>query len=178
MPPSDEGALLEKMRAGKAYFDELKRMGDEELAAAGHELQSRKHAAKERAHWSNQPSALATSAIYDHWSRAAHWRMEEAAALLIARNPASINTKIARKDPVGSDTLKSYLSVFDLISRAFTAGQIEFNNAPGGYLAWAHRNRINVPAALEAAVREHGHQVDDWKGISDRQAALIVVTCH
>lgn len=162
------------MRAGKAYFDELQGMRDEELAALGHELEEQKRAAKERAHWSNQPPALATSATYDQWSRAAYWRMEEAAALLIARDPASINPKIARNDTPGSDTLKSYLAVFDLINRAFTARQIDFNHGPGGYLAWAQRNRISVPAELGAAVREHGHQVDDWKGICDRQAALIV----
>jgi hypothetical protein len=171
--PIDEDVLLEKMRAGKAYHDALRELPDEELVALGHRLEQQRLAAKERAHWSNQPPALATDEIFDHWSKAAYWRFEEAAALLLARNPAFFNHKVARNDTARPQILNSYLELHDLIMRANTAKQIDFNYGPGGYIAWAKRNRIAVPEGLEAAVCNHGHQIDDWKGIADRRGAEI-----
>ena len=169
----DQEKFEARIAAGRVFHKQLNDMTNEELAARKAALDRADHEASERIHWSNQPSAVANEQTFDHWSKAAYWSIDEAAALLIARKPSVISQKIALKDSSRSDTLASFLALHDLLDRALTAKQINFNYGPGGYLAWAKRNRIDIPAELEEAVRKHGHQIDDWKGISDRQASEI-----
>jgi hypothetical protein len=169
----DDEKFAAQMAAGKAFHEQLDQMPDQELAARKAAIDREKHEASERAHWSNHPLVIATNKTFDHWCKAAYWNTAEAAALLIARDPTKLDQNASRNETKGSDTLRAFLALHELISRAVTAKQIDFSKGPGGYIAWAKRNRIDVPAALEDAVRNHGHQVDDWKGICDRQAVEI-----
>ncbi|MBO6697138.1 MAG: hypothetical protein JJ884_09105 [Maricaulis sp.] len=51
--------------------------------------------------------------------------------------------------------------------------QLAPENLPGFFLAWAKRNRIDVPIALEEAVTNHGSQVADWKTLFDNQSSEL-----
>jgi hypothetical protein len=63
---------------------------DSELAKQSDETRD-KEQEKERQRFFNQPTAFAD---FDHWSRAAHWTLEEAAALSFGRNPEVVNSKV------------------------------------------------------------------------------------
>jgi hypothetical protein len=108
--------------------------------------------------------------VYDYWSKASYWSLDEATALLLERNPNRINLTFVRQDPKRSSFGLKYRSLHELLRRAAVARQIRSSTNPGSLIAWAKHNRIEVPEALEAAVRRQGHQVADWKAAYDRQA--------
>lgn len=124
---------------------------------------------REAAHRFNQPWALASGEVFDYWAKASFWKIEEATALLLERNPKVVTLEAAKADRKGSRIGRSFKDLHELLRRAYLARQIGEKSTPGRLLAWAKRNRIPVPADLETAVRDHGHQVADWKTAFDQK---------
>ena len=165
--------ISEKFQAGKSYHSRLLAMPDSELFSLYLTHYNERRAKLEREHWSNVPPATAAPETYDHWSKAAYWSADEAAALLVARNPSELTRETAEKSREQSSVLRSFLAVRDLIERSLKAGQIDEKKEPNNYVEWAKRNGINIPAGLEEAVVAQGHRVADWKGICERQSNEI-----
>lgn len=130
---------------------------------------------REAAHRFNQPLALASSEVFAYWAKASFWRIDEATALLLERNPKVVTLEAVKVDRKGSCIGRAFKDLRELLRRAYLARQIGEKTVPGRLLAWAQRNHIPVPADLEAAVRDHGHQVADWKTAFDQKQEETLV---
>jgi hypothetical protein len=153
--------------ARKAYADELRAKSPEEIEelvqAAKQEMAAEKLKRQENERSYNRPHTRANSGTYDYWSKASFWSIDEATALLLERNP----------DSVDHDNVKAYLQVsafagrycglHELLRRAVSANQLTRFSSPSTVLAWAKRNRIDIPEGLQAAIDDLGIQVADWK---------------
>ena len=103
----------------------------------------------------NQPSA---SADFGFWCKVAHWTAEEAAALLLARDPRRVNPTTLMQELSKSPGLFSgprparskFHDDFDglalLFSRASEAQASKLT--PAFVVAWADRSGMSVPSAL------------------------------
>ena len=169
--PNDEEELLRKR---EAYEKELRELLPDELNERVRVAKEKDEAAREARFSFNRPSALANAGTYDHWAKAAYWKEDEAVALLIERNPNSVNWKCVQYKLDISQVADRFAQLRELVLRAQTMGQLARYTIPGFFLAWAKRNQIDVPPGLEEAVRNHGHQVADWKTAYDEQVARTV----
>src|SRR5262245_42045735 len=112
----------------------------------------------------NQPDATAD---FEHWSKAAHWTLDEAIALSFGKAP----------EVVGWNNVQAYLRVSpfavqyarrrDLAIRAMKWELLFDPVLPGIFLAWAGQNDIEVPARLISAVQKRGIQVANWQSLYD-----------
>jgi len=176
--PDDESAMTPEAHAAKAYHSELLALSDHELDERIAEANRLAEEAREAAHPFNVPEAMADDEVYDYWSKAAYWRVEEAVALVMGRNPS----KTVRKVKLRGERIArfhphlcgpKFEALYELAQRAVATKQIYHQSRPGTFLAWAKRNRIDVPERLEVIVRDHGHQVADWKTAYDRQVEKV-----
>ncbi|MCT8972480.1 hypothetical protein [Microbaculum marinisediminis] len=158
----------------RAYADELRTKSKNEIkalydAAKAESLKATlKRAEKEEGErYFNSPPAKAARSTYDYWAKAAYWSEEEATALLLERNPATVKWANVQPYERISPFARKYSSLRELIRRAVVAKQLGKANIPGMLIAWAKRNRIDVPRELEAAIEELGLQVSDWKSHYD-----------
>jgi hypothetical protein len=154
-----------------AYKVELRNMPPQEFQALVQseiEKQAAEAAAKadleERQRFFNLPHAQAD---FEHWSRCAHWTLDEAIALSFGKAPEVVSWE--RLGPYAQFSLFAvqYARRRDLALRAVAWQQLYDPVLPGIFLAWARRNDIPMPQALEAAVRNRGVQVADWKSLYD-----------
>jgi hypothetical protein len=146
MTPDEVASLYEVERTKKQ---------EEERTRAAQEEQER---------FFNQPHAMAD---FDHWSKAAYWSLDEAAALSFGRAPEVVKWDVVKSAAERSPLAKQYGRLRDLMLRAKGAQQLYDPVLPGFYLAWAKRNEIAFPPDLEAAVVARGVQIADWKSSYD-----------
>lgn len=166
-----ETAIQEE--AAVRYFEELNALSDDELSERQAKADREKVEENERQFSFNKPHAMADEKIYSYWCKAAAWYDDEFTALLLARNPKVVTMESIKRAKNLSTFANEFLDLRELVSRAVLKKQLLRATRPGFAIAWAKRNRIPVPKALEAAVREHGHQVADWKTAYDQQAAIV-----
>jgi hypothetical protein len=115
---------------------------------------------QENSHFFNRPSAKAD---FDHWSRAAHWTLEEAVALSFGRNPEIVNWASIGRWQAESSFVFQYARLLDLARRALPWQQLFDPVAPGIFIGWVRRNEIAFPQELEDAVRSRGNHIINWK---------------
>ena len=140
--------------------DERAKEAEENRAKAEREEQERSF---------NQPYALAD---FDHWSRAAHWTLDEAIALSFGKAPELVSWERVKPYIGVSPFAAQYARRRDLALRAAQWQQLFDPVLPGIFLAWCKRTDIPIPSELEAAVTARGIQVADWhKLYEDSQAA-------
>jgi hypothetical protein len=121
---------------------------------------------EEQVRFFNLPSA---NADYDHWSKAAHWTLDEAIALSFGKAPEIVRwSKLQKYSALGSPFAAQYARRRDLAMRALSWKQLYDPVLPGIFLAWANRTDIPVPPELTEAVEKHGGQVADWKTLHDK----------
>ena len=139
---------------------------DQERAIACNEI-VRRAEREEQDRFFNQPHAKADFA---YWIKAAHWTLDEAIALSLARRPSM---SAGRGSETGAD-----FPVCRRISAAkgTRVARLPMESAvdpvlPGLFLAWARRTDLSIPPELEAAVAAHGIQVADWKSLFDNLKA-------
>lgn len=120
---------------------------------------------EEQARFFNQPRAKAD---FDHWSKAAHWTLDEAIALSFGKAPEMVNWARVEQYLSVSHFAQQYGRVRDLALRACQWGQLYDPVLPGIFLAWAQRTDIAVPPELIAAVKSRGVQVADWKTLYEK----------
>jgi hypothetical protein len=120
---------------------------------------------EERERFFNLPYA---NADYDHWSKTAHWTLDEAIALSFGRAPEIVRwDQLQKFTSLGSPFVAQYARRRDLTLRAVTWKQLYDPVLPGIFLAWAKRTDIAVPPELIEAVQKRGVQVADWKNLYD-----------
>jgi len=109
------------------------------------------------------------NADYDHWSKAAHWTLDEAIALSFGRAPEIVRwDQLQKFSSLGSPFVAQYARRRDLAVRALAWKQLYDPVLPGIFLAWAERTDIPVPPELTEAVQKRGVQVADWKSLHDQ----------
>lgn len=154
MPPDAFQALLESETKKR---DEVVRARNDE---------------EEKARFYNQPYA---NADFNHWSRAAHWTLDEAVALSFGRNPEVVNWKALTQSLPMSDFVRQYARLRDLAQRALPWKQLFDPVLPGIFIGWARRNEIPFPQELQNAVRARGNHIADWKAAYDELKKLYDV---
>lgn len=172
--PDQERARLLNEEAER-YREELLQKSPSEIAALVAEQKAdERQKARRRAELDERTRFFhrrEAAADFNFWSRAAYWTLDEAVALSLGKQPQTVNWK----------TIQPYLKVspfaveFEqrrmLATRAKDTNQLADSNLPGFFLAWANRNRMDVPTELVKAVEAHGHQVADWKTAYDEAQA-------
>jgi hypothetical protein len=119
---------------------------------------------EERQRFYNQPQAEANVV---HWSKMAHWTLDEAVALSFGKAPERVNWPAISKYLNISKFAVEYAQRRELALRAAQWKQLTDPVMPGGFLAWAKRTDIDVPAELLEAIQKRGVQVADWKSLYD-----------
>jgi hypothetical protein len=149
------------------YRAELLELPSQELKAlveAEREKEQAELAARiereEREQYFNQPCARAD---FEHWSRAAHWTLDEAVALSFGKAPERVNWETVKPFVRVSAFAIQYQRRRDLALRATLWKQLFDPVLPGFFLAWAKRTDLEVSSDLEAAVTARGVLVADWK---------------
>ncbi|MER8460323.1 hypothetical protein NKH24_30380 [Mesorhizobium sp. M1300] len=113
----------------------------------------------------NQPGA---SADFDYWAKMSTWSIDEAISLSFGKNPKCINWKHIQSIENISPFAAEYAAKRELATRAIAMGQLWESTIPAGFLAWAERMRVSVPAELVAAVKGLGIQIADWKTLYEQ----------
>lgn len=151
----------------KTYQAELKAKSADDLRVLYHQEKAKEAQAnqekaeqEERQRFFNQPSAKAD---FVHWSKAAHWTLEEAIALSFGKNPQVVTWKRIQELVNISPFAKRYAQTLDLALRAKAWNQLYDPVLPGIFLAWARRSEIDVPNELLEQVEKRGVVVADWK---------------
>lgn len=120
---------------------------------------------EEQQRFFNHPAATAD---YVHWSKAAHWTLEEAVALSFGKNPEVVTWKRIQAYTNTSLFASQYAKTRDLVLRAKAMNQLYDPVLPGFYLAWARRLEINAPIELLEQINKRGVLVADWKENFDK----------
>jgi hypothetical protein len=157
----------ELLREIAAYEAELRNKTPAELEALVADERSKeqrelvaKAEREEQDRFFNEPYARAD---FEHWSKMAHWTLDEAIALSFGKAPEVVNwDRVAALKNI-SRFAWGYGRRLELASRAKQWDQLFDPVLPGIFLAWAKRTDISVPPELEAAVTARGIQVADWK---------------
>jgi hypothetical protein len=121
---------------------------------------------REKAQFFNQPTARGD---FEHWSKAAHWTLDEAIALSFGRAPEVVQWERLKGYTKVSPFACQYERRRDLAIRALRWQQLFDPVLPGIFLAWAKRLELSFPEDLERAVATRGHWVGDWKSAYDRE---------
>jgi hypothetical protein len=138
------------------YDAEKQREYQQLVAKAEHE---------ERERFFNQPHATAD---FVHWSKMAHWTIDEAVALSFGKAPELVHWEAISKYLQLSQFAVHYQRRRELAIRAVRWTQLYDPVLPGIFLAWAERTDIPVPLELTKAVQQRGVQVADWKSLHDK----------
>lgn len=165
------GPTPEMRQALAAYREELAALTADELVARyGAEKQREyeqlvaKAEQKEREYFFNQPHA---GADFVHWSKMAHWTIDEAVALSFGKGPELVHWAAVSKYLQISRFAGQYQRRREIATRAVQWKQLYDPVLPGIFLAWAKRTDIPVPPELTKAVEKRGVQVADWKSLHD-----------
>lgn len=156
----------------ETYQTKLMTLPPEELTTLLNEEQKKEQTERqekaeleERQRFFNQPNAVADFA---HWSKAAHWTLDEAIALSFGKAPEVVTWQIVQKYVNVSAFAVRYSRVRDLALRAVVWKQLFDPVLPGIFLAWARRTEIEVPAELLEKVKARGVVIADWKDLYDK----------
>jgi hypothetical protein len=123
---------------------------------------------EERGRFFNLPHA---GANFVHWSKMAHWTLDEAVALSFGKAPELVHWEAISKYLQLSRFAVEYQRRRELALRAAQWKQLYDPVLPGIFLAWAKGLEIEVPAALVEAVQKRG-PIHDWKSLYDESAAV------
>lgn len=144
--------------------DELMSLYQQERAREAEELRA-KVDREERQRFFNQLSAKAD---FVHWSKAAHWTLDEAIALSFGKNPKVVTWERVKEFVHISPFAQRYEQIRDLALRAKAWEQLYDPVLPSFFLAWARRSEIEVSPELLEEVEKRGIVVADWKDAYDK----------
>jgi hypothetical protein len=135
--------------------DQLQSLYDTETAAALTDMQR-----EEDARFFNQPHAKAD---YDYWSKAEHWSLDEAIALVFGKAPEIVSWDKIKTYFGTSPFVKQYSRLRDLADRAKVWAKLYDPVLPPIFLKWAEDNEIAVPTELAENVAKLKGKLVDWK---------------
>lgn len=164
----------EKRQELAAYRAELATLSNEEIIERHKAEKQRefeqavaKAQSEERVRLFHQPHATAD---IEHWSKLAHWTLDEAVALSFGKAPEVVHWQIVSKFLLLSPFAVQYGRRRELALRAAQWKQLYDPVLPGIFLAWAQRLEIELPVALVEAVQKRG-PIRDWKSLYDESEA-------
>jgi len=109
----------------------------------------------------NRPDA---EADFRHWFQIAYWKIDEAVALSLGRDPEKVNpTKLGRFKVDESPLLREFARRHEVFSRASIAYQLRNSNSPGDVLEWADSIGLIVDARLLEAAERWCQPPTPWK---------------
>ncbi|MES9949344.1 MAG: hypothetical protein ABW118_10325 [Candidatus Thiodiazotropha sp.] len=106
---------------------------------------------KEQQLFFNKPDA---DADFEYWGKIAGYKPEEAAALLLSKDPNKVNSESLRPYSQISDFPKKYTDSFTLVSRAVSMSELKAPIQPKLFLEWAKKKRIEFPSELSQVIEE------------------------
>jgi hypothetical protein len=115
---------------------------------------------EEEARFFNQPEAKAD---FDYWSKAEHWSLDEAIALVLGKAPEIVTWGKIKTYVGTSPFVKQYSRLLDLAERAKVWEKLYDPVLPPIFLKWAKDNEIAVPAELAEKVAKLKGKLVDWK---------------
>ncbi len=135
--------------------DQLQSLFESEQAKALADIQH-----EEEARFFNQPQAKAD---FYHWSKAEHWSLDEAIALVLGKAPEIVSWDKIKTYVETSPFVKQYSRLRDLADRAKVWEKLYDPVLPPIFLKWAEDNEIAVPAELAEKVAKLKGKLVDWK---------------
>lgn len=150
---------------GLTFHSELTLLSDEELFKADKQRIIRKIQAEDDAHPLNGIIYLAYDQEYEFYARASVWKMEEAAALLVGRNPETFNSSSIKKYGNIPKSAREYKKIIELLKRAILMRQLLRRNTPGKIIGWAESIGIEVPEDLKNLVVKFNHKIINPRSI-------------
>lgn len=159
------------------YRKELWDMDDEQFSAL---LSSQRASAlaqyqakvqlEEQQRFFNQPGAVAD---FVHWSKAAHWTLDEAVALSFGKAPEVVSWGKVKSYVEVSQFAREYGRVRDLALRAVPWKKLFDPVMPSIFLSWAKETDISFPLALEKQLNARGALAINWKQEHDKIKAEL-----
>jgi len=156
----------------ESYKSELRAKPPEELRALYRQEQEKERQEREtkaerdeQQRFFNLPNAKAD---FTHWSKAAHWTLDEAVALSFGKAPEVVKWEHVKEFIHISRFAGKYGRVRDLTLRAKKWKQLYDPVLPGIFLAWARRMEVEVPSELVVQVEARGIVIADWKDMFDK----------
>jgi hypothetical protein len=165
------GFLVEKRFVGYPYdcSAEMERYRAE-LTAEGRNIRYRLGSDYERAQQGAKlslPSCCQplTSHEYDHWSKLAYWRVDEAAALALDKNPKRLKRPRPGNGKLDGSlfVVQEFLRLCEVIERAQIARQLKRPIKPKEFFVWASNMRISCPSNLKERVLLTSSSAVDWE---------------
>lgn len=148
------------------YKNELSAMKYAELTNLYEQEQTRqlealklKSEQEENARFFNQAYA---NADFVHWSKAAHWTLDEAIALSFGKAPNIVNWGKVNPLTNISKFAIDYANRRDLALRAIPWKKLYDPVLPSIFLSWAKELQLEIPAALIAEVEKMGGSAINW----------------
>ena len=114
---------------------------------------------KERSRFFNLPNA---NANFEHWSKAAHWSLDEAIALSFGKDPNIVNWVKVKPLTDVSKFARDYASRRDLALRAVPWKKLYDPMPPSIFLSWSKELQLEIPAALITEVEKMGGTATNW----------------
>ena len=118
-----------------------------------------KYEQEEQARFFNQPYA---NADFVHWSKTAHWTLDEAVALSFGKAPSIVNWGKVQPLTSVSKFAIDYANRRDLALRAVPWKKLYDPVLPSIFLSWAKELELEIPAALIAEVVKVGGTATNW----------------
>lgn len=140
--------------------DNLQSLYESEIAKAEAE-QAAEFQRMEEARFFHQPHAAAD---FEHWSKAAHWTLEEAVALSMGKAPELVSWTTIQKFQHVSPFVGRYARLLDLAKREIPWQRLFDPVLPIIFVTWTKENEIEFPAALAEKVIRRSGKLLDWKG--------------
>jgi hypothetical protein len=113
------------------------------------------------------------NADFEHWSKAAHWTLDEAVALSFGKAPEVVNSPALRTFQNISPFAARYARLLDLARRAASWKQLYDPVLPILFTKWAEQNDIEFPAALAEKVISRSGSYIDWKQKYEKLEPLL-----
>lgn len=141
--------------------DEIEKAGREDI-----EAMKAKAVEEERSLFFNQPHAVAD---LSYWGKMAHWKLDEAIALSLGKDPIEVNWSTVNGSGDGyilaalknSPFRREYARRRELTNRAAAAYELSDPIKPEAFLTWSLNTFDSVPAELVEQVRMMGKRIAD-----------------
>jgi hypothetical protein len=165
--PEATDKMSPEAEAAKLYFESLQLLSNQELEKEIETLKLKKSTESEAAHQFNQPNALANKEIFEYWSKAAYWTLDEFVALILGRNPKVVYAVAVANDKHHSQFGMKFKETMVLAERALAMGKIFQKTSPQVLCGWAKNLLIEIPEELQSAVESRKTGLTDWKKAYD-----------
>ncbi|MDZ4150748.1 hypothetical protein [Methylicorpusculum sp.] len=157
---SEQKAKIEEFKATLRNMDknELLTLHKRSLAIEAEQALQRT-LQEERDRFYNQPAA---NADYVHWSKAAHWTVDEAVALSFGKDPDFVTWKKIEPLKEKSAFAKAFSKRRDLALRATRWKKFHDLIPPVTFVSWAKEIKIDLPQELICEVEKIGGLCINW----------------